>query len=74
MYPRVHEEDKLLAALAGVLMHEIAAEQAGGLDDVKGPGTFVPAFLDRLYNIAQGALGDNFEWLGAANVEMLDVM
>lgn len=69
----VHAEDKLLATLAGVLMYEIAAEQAGGRDDVKGPGTFVPAFLDRLFGIARGALEDNFEWLGAANIEKIDI-
>ena len=44
----VYREDKLLAALAGILMYEIAAEQAGKREAVKGPGTFVPAFLERI--------------------------
>ncbi|CAD6565777.1 MAG: hypothetical protein ASARMPRED_007982 [Alectoria sarmentosa] len=65
----VHKGDKLLAALAGILMYEIAAEQAGKREDVKGPGTFVPAFLDQLYQIAQSASKDNFEWLQAAKIE-----
>lgn len=69
----VHKEDRLLAALAGILMFEIAAEQAGERQDVKGPGTFVPAFLDLLYLIAQGALKDDFEWLKAAKVEKIDL-
>ena len=67
----VHTEDKLLATLAGILMFEIAAEQAGRRDDVKGPGTFVPAFLDQLSVIAVNASQDNTDWLEAANVQEL---
>ena len=66
----VHREDRLLAALAGILMYEIAAEQAGRREDVKGPGTFVPAFLDQLYEIAQSE--EDPEWLQAAKVEKLN--
>ena len=40
-----------MATLAGVLMFEIAAERAAVREDVKGPGTFVPALLDELYLI-----------------------
>lgn len=69
----VYKGDKLLAALAGILMYEIAAEQAGKREDVKGPGTFVPAFLDQLYQIAQSAAKDDAEWLQAANVEKLSI-
>lgn len=69
----VHREDKLLAALAGILMYEIAAEHAGRREDVKGPGTFVPAFLDQLYRIAQSASEDDAEWLQAARVEKLGI-
>ena len=67
----VHKEDKLLAALAGILMYEIAAENAARRRDVMGPGTFVPAFLDQLYNIAESASGEDFIWLQAAKVEKL---
>ena len=70
----VHREDRLLAALAGVLLFEIAAERAGRREDVKGPGTFVPAFLDQLHMISQGALqDDDFDWLMEAKVEKLDI-
>lgn len=69
----VHREDKLLAALAGILMFEIAAEQAARREDVKGPGTFVPAFLDQLYRIARSASEDDAEWLHAAKVEKCGV-
>ena len=67
----VHKEDRLLAALAGIMMYEIAAEQAAARDDVKGPGTFVPGFLDQLYLIAADASQDDSEWLKAAKVEKL---
>ena len=69
----VHREDRLLAALAGILMYEIAAERAGRRSDVKGPGTFVPALLDELYKISQTASEDDSEWLQAAKVEKLSV-
>ena len=69
----VHREDRLLAALAGILLFEIAAERAAAKKDVMGPGTFVPAFLDQLHTISQGASqDDDFDWLKAAKVEKLD--
>lgn len=58
----VEREDKLLAALAGLLMYEIAAERAADRSDVKGPGTFVPAFIDELYHIRTESLSDNPSW------------
>lgn len=69
----VHKEDKLLATLAGVLMFEIAAEQAARRADVKGPGTFVPAFLDELHLIAKHAAMGRSTWMEAAKVEVMDV-
>lgn len=69
----VHKEDKLLATLAGVLMFEIAAEQAARRADVKGPGTFVPAFLDELHLIAKHAAMGRSTWIEGAKVEVMDV-
>jgi len=62
----VHTEDKFVAALTGILIFEIAAERAAVREDVKGPGTFIPAFLDELYAIREGNAG---EWWTAAKVE-----
>lgn len=70
----IHREDKLLAALAGILMYEIAAEQAAARDDVKGPGTFVPAFLDQLYAIRMQAADRKSDWLAAAKVKDVTVI
>ena len=50
-YLATYSDDKLLAALAGILHYEIAAERAADREDVKGPGSFIPAFLDELYNV-----------------------
>jgi thiamine-phosphate diphosphorylase/hydroxyethylthiazole kinase len=63
-YLAVHREDKFLAVLAAVLHYEIAAERAAR--DAKGPGTFVPAFLDELYVITQMAAKGEDEWASAA--------
>jgi thiamine-phosphate diphosphorylase / hydroxyethylthiazole kinase len=68
----VHREDKLLAALAGILMFEIAAERAAAHEYVRGPGSFVPAFLDELYAIRLAAARQDSDWLSAAKVSLLD--
>ena len=68
----VEKEDKLLAALAGILMFEIAAEYAATRPEVKGPGTFVPAFIDVLSFIAGQAEVDDAGWLGSAKVEAVE--
>ncbi|RDW59744.1 hypothetical protein BP6252_12831 [Coleophoma cylindrospora] len=65
----VHREDKLLAAVAGLLHYEIAAEIAAAREDVKGPGTFVPALIDELYNIQKATQEGDLKWLERAKVE-----
>lgn len=44
-------------------MYEIAAENAAAKEYVRGPGSFVPAFLDELYAIRQAALKGDESWL-----------
>ena len=68
----VERGDRLLAGLAGILMFEIAAEVAAERPDVKGPGTFVPAFLDSLYSIARSAEKGDATWLERAQISMVD--
>ena len=53
-----YSEDTFLATLAGVLMFEIAAENAMLNGSVHGPGTFVPAFIDELDAIRQAVLNE----------------
>ena len=65
--------DKLLTALSGILVFEIAAQRASKRSDVKGPGTFVPAFLDELSEVMQRSIQNKWEWLAAANVEEVDI-
>lgn len=73
-FAAVEKEDKVLAALAGVLMYEIAAERAAGQPEVKGPGTFVPTFIDALRTIARQSEEGNGVWLAAAKVEAIEVL
>ncbi|KAF5871467.1 putative thiamine biosynthetic bifunctional protein [Botrytis fragariae] len=49
----VSREDKLLAVLSALLHYEIAAEIAAVREDVRGPGTFVPALIDELIATTQ---------------------
>ena len=73
-FAAVEKGDKLLAALSGLLIFEIAAEHAGRRPGVNGPGTFVPAFLDALHNLATQTANGNSDWLAsAAKVEKLDL-
>ncbi|EME84059.1 uncharacterized protein MYCFIDRAFT_152334 [Pseudocercospora fijiensis CIRAD86] len=67
----VEREDKLLAAVSASLMYEIAAERAAKREDVKGPGTFVPAFIDELYRIRQESVAENGSWAEAARIEVV---
>lgn len=69
----VHQEDPLLATLSGMLMFEIASERAGRREDVKGPGTFVPAFIDELYTIAKQAQHSDADLSAEAKVEAIDI-
>lgn len=48
-YMAAEPGDKLAACVAGMLHFEIAAERAARREDVRGPGTFVPAFVDELF-------------------------
>lgn len=62
----VHPQDKLAAAVAGLLMLEIAAERAASREDlVRGPGTFVPNFIDALYHIRQETAKGSTAWMDA---------
>ncbi|MCJ1247991.1 hypothetical protein MMC30_005206 [Trapelia coarctata] len=68
----VERKDTLLAALAGVLMFEIAAERASRQPEVKGPGTFVPAFIDALSYIIIEAEAGKTAWIESAKVELVN--
>lgn len=57
-YMAAAPQDKLVAAVAGMLHFEIAAEAAGLSEHVRGPGTFVPAFIDELYRMRMDVVED----------------
>lgn len=60
-------EDVFMAAVAALLHFEVAAEDAGRSDHVRGPGTFIPVFIDKLYerrkSIVDGKLEEGPERL-----------
>lgn len=69
----VCRHDKLLAAIAGLLVYEIAAELAAGKTEVNGPGTFVPAFLDELYHTSRGIGEGDSRYLDRAKLETISI-
>ncbi|KAK4668082.1 thiamine biosynthetic bifunctional enzyme [Podospora pseudoanserina] len=68
-----HKEDKLWAVVTAMLHFEIAAEIAAEREDVKGPGTFISAFLDELYNIRTATVSGDMKWLERAKVTVTDL-
>lgn len=65
--------DVLIAALAGMVLFEVAAERAAVRDDVRGPGTFVPAFIDELSAVRTETARGDLGWLARAKMEALEV-
>lgn len=66
------QTDRLAAVVAAVLHFEIAAEMAAERPEVRGPGSFVPAFLDALYEIRMATAGGNLKWLQRAKVSRVE--
>lgn len=63
-YVAMYKEDKFLAALAGILHYEIAAELAEEqIQTVRGPGSFIPAFLDELYRFPDSIRDTDGKWV-----------
>ncbi|KAF2714636.1 TMP-TENI-domain-containing protein [Pleomassaria siparia CBS 279.74] len=68
-YMAASPKDKLDAALAGIFHFEYAAEIAARRQDVKGPGTFVPAFIDELYHRRMDVVEGRLDWLDNAKIQ-----
>ncbi|KAK3906355.1 hypothetical protein C8A05DRAFT_11906 [Staphylotrichum tortipilum] len=66
------QSDRLSAVIAAILHFEIAAELAAERPEVRGPGTFVPAFLDELYLIRQATANNDLAWLARAKVSSVE--
>ena len=71
-YMAASPENKLLAALAGTLHYEVAAERAAISDSVRGPGTFIPAFIDELYHLRMDTMANKSSWLEALKVDVFE--
>lgn len=67
------DKDALMAAVAATVVFGLAAELAAGREEVRGPGTFVPAFLDELYGIRRASGEGDFRWLTMAKVRAVEV-
>lgn len=61
-----YPDDKLAAVVAGIYQFNLAAEGAATRDSVKGPGTFVPAFIDELARIREESAAGDYRWLQGA--------
>lgn len=62
-------EDALGATVAAVSLYNITAEIAAlHRDEVKGPGTFVPYWIDEIYRASQASVQGVLGWVGFAKV------
>ncbi|KAM3561198.1 hypothetical protein ARSEF4850_003333 [Beauveria asiatica] len=69
-----YPHDALLATVAAAAVFGIAAQYAVEKgDEVRGPGTFVPAFLDELYSITRATAKGDLRWLVLARVQGVQV-
>ncbi|KAF7543878.1 hypothetical protein G7046_g9913 [Stylonectria norvegica] len=68
-----HRGDVLVATVAAVVVFGVAAERAAAREEVRGPGTFVPAFLDELYAIRRETGEGDLAWLARARVQAVEV-
>ncbi|KEY65222.1 hypothetical protein S7711_09349 [Stachybotrys chartarum IBT 7711] len=64
--------DVLLAAAAGTAMFGVAAEMAAERPEVRGPGTFVPAFIDALYAIRKATAEGDFRWTTLVKIQAVE--
>lgn len=72
----VELEDPFLAALSGLLLFTITSDKAA--EDgfaVHGPGTFLPAFIDKIWKVSQTSADKNIggEWPKRALVEQIKI-
>ncbi|PKS11909.1 hypothetical protein jhhlp_001203 [Lomentospora prolificans] len=63
--------DRLVAAVAALVLFGVAGERAAEREGVQGPGGFVPAFIDELYKVRKETVAGDLGWLKRARVEML---
>lgn len=64
--------DVLAAAVAATAMFGVAAEKAAARAEVRGPGTFVPAFLDELYLTRKATAEGDLSWLEMVKVTAVE--
>jgi thiamine-phosphate diphosphorylase / hydroxyethylthiazole kinase len=67
-----HRNNGFTATIAAMILFEIAAENAAATSTVKGPGSFVPAWIDQLYFLSQKCCRGDFGWLEQAKVEIIE--
>ncbi len=68
-----YSADPLIAAVAGTAMFGVAAEEAAARPEVRGPGTFVPAFLDALYGIRKSTVEGDLSWMAKVKIQAIEV-
>ncbi|KAF5098338.1 hypothetical protein D0Z03_001233 [Geotrichum reessii] len=64
-------DSDFLAAATAVLIYTIAGERAAARPEVRGPGTFLPAFIDELYLIAEESRNEDFSWIKEAKFRVI---
>ncbi|KAK6352882.1 hypothetical protein TWF696_004883 [Orbilia brochopaga] len=69
----VSRDDKLSSCLAGILAYNVAAERASASSTdekpVRGPGSFGPAFLDEVYEVAEMCARGDGAWTEPVKLE-----
>lgn len=74
-YLAVEAEDPFFAAFSGLLLFTIASDQATDSGVTKGPGTFLPAFIDEIWKISQVSADKvrGRDWVKKALVQQIKI-
>lgn len=64
-------EDTFRATGTALLLYTLAAERAASRSNVSGPGTFVPALIDCIYELGEETCAGNDTWLEGMKVTVL---
>lgn len=69
----VEVNDPFFAVLSGLLLFTIASQQAAEGGVTKGPGTFLPAFIDEIWKISQLSAEETRgkDWFNQAIIEQV---
>lgn len=67
----IHKDDPFTAAASALLLYSVSAELAIENSPVNGPGSFMPALIDTVYQLATHSQKGDYGWIDRANFQFV---